>query len=117
MRKKIWITGQKRLEWANDAQHECYQLLADLVGGTHHIYYKVKPFSDYGIETVLPNSIATYDFAMMTRLVILAHDRCIRAEIAPGGRWLKLYLHKRKREGFITQRHPTIEDAILNIRK
>jgi len=118
-KRTIWISGQERLDWANDKQHECYELLADVMGGTHHLYNPVKPCSESGIETIYHTSMSTFDFDMLTKFVILAHDRCIRVEIAPYNfKNIKIRLHKRDgREGSMSRRHPTIERAIEKLRQ
>jgi len=90
---------------------------ADVVGGFHHIYNKIKPFGD-GVKTSVLGSWATFDFDQLTRIVILGHDRMIRVEIGQSGpKMFCVVLHKRhSREGSMTKRHPTIEDAIKRIR-
>ena len=98
-------------------QLECWQLLCDLVGGEHHLP-KVQTFGS-GIKATLPRqSLATFDFGDLTDLVILAHDRCIRAEVLPGGPGrIAVALWKRDgREGPMHRRHPTIEEAIKRVR-
>jgi len=102
-----------RADWMSDNQWECVLMLADLQKGFHHIGGKIKPCGR-GIQCCLSNlRAATYDFDGLTRLVILAHDRCIRAEIEPGGPGrLKVVLHKRQRDGVMHERHPTIQQAI-----
>jgi len=107
-----------RQDWMSDDQWECTEMLADLVGGFHHVTGKIKPCGE-GIESSGYNfNLATYDFDGLTRLVLLAHDRCIRAEIRPSGPgMLKLALSKRTRRqgGHMWERHPDIENAIRNI--
>jgi hypothetical protein len=106
-----------RKEWMSDDQWECAQLLADLMGGFHH----VKAIKDFGLGicTNLWPRLSTYDFNDLTRAVFMAHDRCIRLEVLPSGPgMLKLSLHKRhKREGSVFERHPTIETALAEYRK
>lgn len=55
----------------------------------------------------------------LTRLVIGAHDECIRVEISPCAfRYLKIEMWPREgREGCISRRHPTIEQAIESYRR
>lgn len=99
-------------------QVECFGLLCDLMGGAHHVPdvfafgrgIKVNIYSGY---------LSTFDFDYLTRLVVFAHDRCIRAEIVQGGPGrVGVALHRRHtREGDISKRHPTIEEAITRIRK
>jgi hypothetical protein len=100
-------------------QLECYNMFCDLVGGDHHITGTVFGFGR-GIKcSVFSGMLSTFDFDYLTRLVIMAHDRCIRAEIlASGPGRIGIALHKRHtREGSISQRHPTIEQSILYIQR
>ena len=62
---------------------------------------------------------ATWDFDQLTRLVIGAHDECIRLQIAPSGPgMLSVMMWPREdREGNMSKRHPTIEQAITDYRK
>ena len=64
-------------------------------------------------------SLATWDFDHLTRLVIGAHDECIRVGIEPvSHRYLRFAFHPRKRDGdAIHSRHPSIETAIESFRK
>lgn len=107
-----------RLPWMTDDQWECFDFIAWNLGGFHHVRGKPKPCGT-GIEINLPSGRwATFDFSSLTRLVVSAHDRCIRVEIdSSGPRLLKFVIHKRhSREGKMHKRHPTIEDAIASIR-
>lgn len=108
-----------RKDWMSDDQWECAKLYADLVCGFHHVLGKFKEFGS-GIEiNTSTRRFATYDYDGMTRIVVLAHDRCIRAEFAPSGAGkLKIILHKRhSREGDMTEKHPTLEDNVKRIRQ
>lgn len=69
------------------------------------------------IEFNYPSYLATFDSDLLTRLVILCHDECIRLEIVPNMRYLKLRFHQRHgREGSVMHIHPTIEQAIAKLR-
>jgi hypothetical protein len=61
----------------------------------------------------------TWDFDTLTRLVIAAHDECIRFGVEPSGPgMLALTFHQRLgREGPMHSRHPTIETAIEDYRR
>lgn len=105
-----------REKWMSDAQYECWEMLADLFGGFHHLHGKVHEWGD-GIKfnsSTAGNKFATYDFNTLTTAVIMAHDRCIRFAIEPSGPGLlALVLHKRPyREGHKFERHPEIQEAI-----
>lgn len=62
-------------------------------------------------------SLATFDAARLTELVVLCHDRCIRSHIDARARgYLSLMFHQREREGGYSERHPTMEAAVAAIR-
>lgn len=61
--------------------------------------------------------LSTYDWDTLTRLVIAAHDLAVRVEIGSSGpRRVKLHLSARTRTGEMTERHPTIDEAIDRFR-
>lgn len=96
-------------------QKECYEMLGEVFGGAHHVP-GVYAWGD-GIKCNLIARLATFDFDYLTRLVVLAHDRCIRVGIIPSGpRLVGIEMHKRQRDGGAWIRHPTIEEAIRIIR-
>lgn len=100
-------------------------LLGDVVRGIYHIderaLHRVEWDDAYCIEITMPDDggrWATWDFDLLTGLVVLAHERCIRVSIgAATFHYLKLYFHQRSREGGIAERHPTIEEAVERWRK
>jgi len=62
-------------------------------------------------------TFATYDFSVLTRLVIAAHDEAVRVEITPCNfRLLNVMMWTRCREGDFAARHPTIEQAVETFR-
>jgi hypothetical protein len=67
--------------------------------------------------TAFVGGLSTWDYDHLTRAVIMAHDRCIRLDVQPcTPKLLRLVLHKRQREGGVSERHPTIEEAITRVR-
>lgn len=103
-----------RKPWMTDDQWACAQMIADVFGGFHHLVGKITEFGQ-GINTNCYSGVlATFDFDRLTRLVLLAHDRCIRVEIISSGpNRVGIAAWKRKtRNGSMSQRHPTIDEAI-----
>ena len=107
--------------WMNADQKECFELLCDIHGGGNHLFGKIYPSGEFGIyiNSTCSHCMSTFDYSNLTRAVVLAHDRMIRFQIEPSGPgMLRLVAHKRhSREGRMHERHPTIEDAIADIRK
>lgn len=70
-----------------------------------------------GVSVCAFTTPSTHDGDDLTKLVIAAHDECVRVELSPATpRMLRVSLHPRVREGGISARHPTIEDAIARFR-
>ena len=80
-----------RKDWMSDDQYECACLFADVVGGFHHIYGKLKAWGE-GIQSNVLGTWASFDFDQLTRILVLGHDST-------------------------SLKHPTIEDAIKSIRE
>jgi hypothetical protein len=96
---------------------EAIAFFAALFYGEHHTP-EIKPFGMGWCVMPYDRSLSTFDFNGMTRLVLLAHDRCIRAEVSMAGMKLRIAIHKRHgRDGEMSHRHPTIESAIESIRE
>lgn len=98
-------------------QEVCFDLLCDVFYGEHHCP-DVSGFGRGIKANVYSGQMATFDFDYLTRLVVLAHDRCVRVEICQGGPGrVGVVLHKRfTREGDMYKRHPTMEAAVAGIR-
>jgi hypothetical protein len=98
---------------------------AEFYLGVHHIpargccgSHGVKEFGT-GWSVNHYGDLSSFDFDSLTRLVFLAHDRCVRVEVMNSGpRRVKIAIWKRAgREGEIWARHPTLEQAIELWRK
>lgn len=99
------------------SKDEATAFFAALYRGEHHFPGKLQPYGE-GWAMSHTGSLATYDFNELTRLVILAHDRCVRVQVEQGGpNRLKIAIWKRAREGSMYERHPTIEQAIKDMRE
>ena len=102
-----------------EIEARCLRVLSCAFRGMHHIdgWLRRKPLWR-GIEVSTHQSLATFDFDLLTRLVVAAHDEAVRVEIAPSGpRLLKIQLWPRERTGSMLRRHPNIEEAIECARK
>lgn len=99
-------------------KEEATSFFAELFHGEHHIPRGGIHSFGFGWCVNYLGDLSTFDFDRLTQLVFLAHDRCVRAEVmCSGSRMIKIAIHKRRREGSTTQRHPTIEQALDMWRK
>jgi hypothetical protein len=100
-----------RQPWMTDDHWRCASLLARVFGGFHHMG-DVRQYAD-GVGCMLhQRDLATFDFNHLTALVVLAHQRCIRVSVCVAGMKLQARAYPRTRTGNMTQRHPTMEQAI-----
>lgn len=115
------MNDPRSMPWAamSPDQRECYQLLCDVMGGEDHLQGIVRQAGRGLSVSVRASDMATFDFDGLTRLVVLAHDRCIRVELRSSGPGLiGVMTHKRKgRDGPIHDRHPTMEGNMAEIRR
>jgi len=120
-------SGSEWLERQGIELSELGKEVADLLGqaylGIYHIQdsvlnKKVDWSNNYWIAINIYGGLSTFDFDMLTRLVVMSFDRMIRIEVNPRTfRHLQLMFHKRKvREGDINERMPYLEDHIKRIR-
>ena len=92
-------------------------LIGDLFQGIYHLGNEITNANWNGIyliEVNIRKNLATYDSDVLTWLVFMCHDRCIRCELAQSGPGrIKLRFHPRKgRLGSSSTTHPTIEEAL-----
>lgn len=101
--------------------------VADILGqafkGIYHISRDAlrADFSEDGYVSLTISAFrdwSTYDGELLTVLVVLCHEACIRMQIEPAGpRYLRLRFHKRQRTGGLMERMPTIEDHVKSIKE
>lgn len=97
-------------------KQEAEDFFGKIFGGNHHIPGEVKQFGD-GWAVNYSGDLATFDYNHLTKIVLLAHDECVRASIQPAGaRNVKIAIWKRKREGSTFERHPSLDDAVTQLR-
>jgi len=104
-----------RHPWMSERQWECMQFLGDLFYGFHHMdVERVKEWGTGIAYNTSHSGFSTFDYDGLTRIVLMAHKRCIRVEIAPSGPGLiKLVLHKRYgKVGSMSERHPDLSELI-----
>jgi hypothetical protein len=74
---------------------------------------------DYGggVSVVWMNTVATFDFNELTKLVFLCHEARIRCEIESAGpRKLRMSFWQRQPEGPFQKRHPNLDEAVADFR-
>jgi hypothetical protein len=72
------------------SKQEAETFFAYLYDGLHHLPNPIKEFGD-GYAVASPWGMATFDSGMLTRLVIMAHDMCYRAEMITNEQAQELY--------------------------
>lgn len=101
-------------------QREATAFFAAFYRGESHIVNPVKPYG-LGWRTVHHigvDGLSTFDYDMLTRLVLLAHDRCVRVSLYPRDRQ-NVYIvivGKVRGSGTLVTDHPTIEEAVAKFR-
>ena len=102
-----FLSAKERLEMVLDRTfrglHHCPKIHKHNVDHEFE-YWEVNYYGD----------LATFDFDQLTRLVVAAHDNCVRASVCPSGpRMVKFRLHPRfSRDGGMCEMHPTIDQAL-----
>lgn len=96
-------------------------ILGVVYQGIYHIPEKDRKNIDWSnkdfIVVEIRRNLATYDVGMLTWLVVLCHDQCIRLDIHPSNKIaLKLVFTQRTRDGLSHERMPTMEDHLKIIR-
>lgn len=129
MSEKHWEWLQRDLQYVRPGTNispfgkKVAQIIGTTWAGIYHLNAKAyreartQWDSDKHIFIIIRDwELSTWDFDKLTKLVILSHDYCVRIAIeavAPG--YVKISFWNRKsREGSISSRHPTIEEAILD---
>ena len=122
-----WIKKAYKAEMSEFGE-EVADLLWKLFSGIYHIdspsLRRVDWSNPFYVIVPLPhhsNELATYDFDLMTKLVVASHDLCIRIAAQPHTfRMIKFAFHKRQRADGqldISRRMPTLEDHAADIRE
>lgn len=88
--------------------HHCPKIRKFNIGSEFE-HWEINPFG----------GLSTFDSDVLTRLVIMAHDECVRVEIdssGPGRVKIRLHARKRRTGGPFFERHNTLETAIARVR-
>ena len=103
------VRAERMLEITFRGLHHCPKI--------HKIPYKIIGNEYWAVN--YSGDLSTYDYDLLTRLVVAAHDNCIRVSICSSGpRLVKIRLDNRtKRVGMFHEQHPTIEQAVDAVRK
>ena len=125
-----WVENPVRYEGADWLERKGKSLselgrrAADIVGqvwrGIYHLEHEALA-AEWSAENVaalnIRESLATFDHQRLSELVVLCHDACIRLRIEPRTHsHLRLFFCRRRRDGAIHERHPTMEQAIESVR-
>ena len=104
------------MEYNHLTKEQATAFFSHIYYGEHHIPGEVKHFGVGFYVTHDRGDMATFDFNQLTRLVLLAHDKCIRVSVEGMAKnKIRIAIWKRQgREGNMSLRHPTIEEAIYN---
>jgi len=112
-------TNEKK-EISPEVERVAERVLDTAFHGIHHVehWHRRKARGSSGLEVSTGHDLSTFDGDYLTRLVVAAHDECVRLTIEPSGRgMLKLVFFPRVRDGRMFERHDTMETAIVKVRK
>ena len=107
----------------SDFQHDAIRMFVQAMGtGIYNlpVNWTRGDYSYAGaVHLVMYGTLASWDFNHLTRLVIAAHDSCVRVSIeAAAPKYVRIAMHRRDRTAdAIHARHPTIEQAVEAYRK
>jgi hypothetical protein len=115
-----WLIAAKGEKAVSELGKDVADLLGELFFGIYHIQPEVMR-ADFSnptwIEVLVHKSLATFDFNELTRLVFLAHHMAIRVDVSAARNGiLRLMFHRRERDGGISKRHPTLDEAVCSFK-
>ncbi len=101
-------------------KQEAIDFFSKFYNGEHHIPGYAEGIKPCGLGWQVNHDrgcMSTYDFSNLTKLVVMAHDMCIRVQVAAVRNGIiQIAIHKRSREGNIMHAHPTLEQNISELR-
>ena len=100
-------------------EERALDFFATLYRGKHHIPGKMRDEGNGCWSVAHYGELATFDYDELTRLVLLAHDRCVRTWVrASRPRHIRIWIAARERDtGSMVTDHPRIEDALAKFRE
>ena len=120
-----WVKVSLHIDNMSPLGEEAADFLGDLYLGIYHMdtksLFKVDWADDHCIRVQLPacRSLATFDGDMLTRIVVLSHDRMLRVDLMTVNfNYMAMLIHKRlyREGGDSYHRMPTMEDHTERIR-
>lgn len=119
-----WLKSNSKSPEISDLGEAVASILGDLYKGIYHLensvlfHRRVKWDSCHSIEIVVNDEFASFDGNLLTRLVVLAHDKCVRVSVRGASHgYLRLMFHPRERHGSIWEYHPGLEEHVSIIRE
>lgn len=118
-----WVRQAFKLNDMSPLGENVANLLDKVFCGIYHLDMGKLQKVDWGDTYVVcvqlyMRNLSTYDNDNLTRLVVLAHDHCLRVDIsARTVKTLELMFHQRKPSGSYAERMPTIEQHLADIRR
>lgn len=113
---KGWLAAPDKL---NAFQRRAFDILGIIGNGIYNapISWDTVYWAPRAVSVNWHDSLATWDFAALTRLVFLCHEARIRADISPKGfRHVEIMLSERSHEGAMSWRHPDLDEAVKDFR-
>jgi hypothetical protein len=119
-----WVAARRDCKQLSPLGVAAADFLGDVYLGIYHINARALAKVDWSakdcVDITLGDDLATYDSDMLTRMVVLAHDRMLRVEIrgiGPG--YLRLRISQRATrdpKASVYERHPSLEDHAALLR-
>lgn len=100
-------------------KEKAVEFFSEFYGGKHHIPGDVRENNNGWWGVAHYGELASYDYNCLTRLVFLAHDKCVRVAVhGCNGEHVRISIWSRDPgEECVESGHPTIEEALSKWRK
>jgi len=123
--KSDWRKAKEGIGWQaapdklNPFQRRAFDILGIVGNGIYNapIAWGGICWHPYFITVSWRHSLATWDFAALTRLVFLCHEARIRCGVAPKNfNHIEIHLSERTHLGSMSVRHPNLDEAVSDFR-